>query len=100
MALALFAAPGIVPGQDPPAPPAVPPKTTPAETIFSGTVTDLGSDSVTVLRTALIGQSVKRTFLLDAQTVVEGKLRAKARVTVRYMADEDGQLHALHIIVR
>ncbi len=83
-------------GQEP-APPA---KTAPANDIFSGTVTDLASDSVTVLRSAPARDAVKRKFILEAQTVVEGKLKAKARVTVRYSVDEDGQYHALHIIVR
>ena len=108
----LLACPGAVPvavpaavqSQDTPAPPAQGPspvpKKPPANDIFSGTVTELTADSVTVLRTALVREAVKRTFVLDSQTVVEGKLRAKARVSVRYMADDAGQFHALHIIVR
>lgn len=98
----LLAFPGIASGQDPPSTPAPAPtpKKPPANDIFSGTVTDLTADSVTVLRSALVRESVKRTFILDSQTVVEGKLREKARVTVRYMTDDAGQFHALHIIVR
>jgi hypothetical protein len=97
LALALLGAPEAAPSQDPP-PPA--PKKAPANDIFSGTVTELSAEAVTVERTALLRDSVKRTFVLDSQTVVEGKLRAKARVTVRYLTDESGQVHALHIIVR
>ena len=39
------------------------------------------------------------TFLISKDTRVEGKLRMKARVTVRYADDEDGH-RAVHIIVR
>jgi hypothetical protein len=102
--LALFViATGNLPGQDSQPAPATPPKTVktaPADSIFSGTVTELSSDSLSVLRSALVRESVKRTFILEPQTVVEGKLRVKARVTVRYTTDENGQFHALHIIVR
>jgi hypothetical protein len=75
-------------------------KTAPANDIFSGTVSELTADSVTVIRKTPARDAGARKFLLDAQTGVEGKLRMKARVTVRYQADEDGRLHALHIIVR
>ncbi len=75
-------------------------KTAPANDIFSGTVSELTANSVTVIRKAPARGAAAGKFLLDAQTGVEGKLRLKARVTVRYQADEDGQLHALHIIVR
>jgi hypothetical protein len=83
--------------QDAAAPPS---KTTPANDIFSGTVSELASDSITVIRKAPARDAGARKFLLDAQTKVEGKLKVKARVTVRYQADDEGQLHALHIIVR
>ncbi len=75
-------------------------KAAPSNDIFSGTVTELADESLTVVRSGLAIQTVKRTFLRDAQTVVEGKLRVKARVTVRYSVDDNGQFHALHIIVR
>jgi hypothetical protein len=97
LALALLAAPGLAPAQDPPAPA---PKKAPANDIFSGTVTELSAEAVTVERTALLRDAVKRTFVLDSQTVVEGKLRQKARVTVRYVTAESGQFQAIHIIVR
>lgn len=76
------------------------PKKTPENDIFSGNVAELNPESVTVERTALLRDTVKRTFVLDSQTVVEGKLKLKARVSVRYSTDENGQFHALHIIVR
>ena len=72
----------------------------PANDIFSGNVTELNPESVSVERTALLRETVKRTFVLDAQTVVEGRMKLKARVSVRYSTDDNGQFHALHIIVR
>lgn len=66
---------------------------------FSGTVTDLTSDSLTVVRTAPAKMAVTRQFSLDGQTKVEGKLKLKSRVTVQYDG-EAGAYHAVHIIVR
>ena len=75
-------------------------KNPPANEIFSGTVSELTTDSITVVRKAPARGAGASKFLLDSQTKVEGKLRVKARVTVRFQSDEDGQLRALHIIVR
>jgi hypothetical protein len=75
-------------------------KGAPGNDIFSGTVSELTADSVTVVRKTPARDAGASRFLLDAQTKVEGKLRLKASVTVRYQADDDGRLHALHIIVR
>jgi len=48
----------------------------------------------------VLGKSSEtRTFLVTPETRVEGKLRVKARVTVRYTREEQGD-RALHIIVR
>ncbi len=41
----------------------------------------------------------RRTFLMDLQTKVEGKLHANARVTVRFESTAQGD-HAIRIIVR
>jgi len=77
------------------------PKTAvPAGRIFSGTVTELTDGSVTVVRRVAGQQPVTREFARDAKTTVEGKLRIRARVTVRYKAGNDGGFVALHIIVR
>ncbi|HKW98745.1 MAG TPA: DUF5666 domain-containing protein [Bryobacteraceae bacterium] len=70
----------------------------PRSEFFSGTITALSDDKITVFKSVL-GKNSERTFLIDQKTRVEGKLRVKARVTVRYSAAEDGD-HALHIIVR
>jgi hypothetical protein len=73
----------------------------PANSIFSGAVTALTADSVTVVRKVPAKADVTRTFTLDAQTKIEGPpLKIKARVTVRYRVAGDGQFQALNIIVR
>jgi hypothetical protein len=68
--------------------------------IFSGTVTQLSEDSLTVVRKVPALDAVTRSFARDAQTKVEGNLRIHARVTVRYESREDGGLIAVRIIVR
>ena len=75
------------------------PKTAAVNDKFSGTVTEVTSDSVTVVRTAPAKMDVTRKFSLDGQTKIEGKLRVRSRVTVQYDGDE-GQYRAVHIIVR
>lgn len=79
---------------------AAPKKTAPSEQIFSGTVTKLTDESITVVRTVLGHPAVTRDFARDAQTRVEGTLRERARVTVRYKPGEDGGYLAVDIIVR
>jgi hypothetical protein len=66
---------------------------------FSGVITAFSSDRITVFRTVPQKSSETRTFAINKETRVEGKLRVKARVTVRYVRDDDGD-RALHIIVR
>ena len=66
---------------------------------FSGVVTTLAEDKITVFKTVLGKSSETRTFLITPETRVEGKLRVKVRVTVRYAREEEGD-RALHIIVR
>ncbi len=75
-------------------------KAAPAADIFSGVVTKLTDGSLTVVRKVLGHEAVTREFTRDAQTQVEGKLRDRARVTVRYKAGDDGTFIAAHIIVR
>ncbi len=66
---------------------------------FSGTITVLSEDKITVIRTVVGKSSETRTFAITPATKVEGKLRVKLRVTVRFTKDEDVD-KALHIIVR
>ena len=71
----------------------------PRSEFFSGVVTTLADDRITVFKTVLGKSSETRTFLITPETRVEGKLRVKVRVTVRYTRQEEGD-RALHIIVR
>jgi hypothetical protein len=66
---------------------------------FSGVITVMADDKVTVFKTVLGKDSETHVFLITKDTRVEGKLKLKARVTVRYTHADDGDL-ALHIIVR
>ena len=75
-------------------------KTAPANDIFSGTVTASSPDSVTVVRKVPARADESREFVVDKDTNIEGKLKANARVTVRFRADADGVVHALRVIVR
>src|SRR5260370_12905961 len=75
-------------------------KVEPKSEIFSGTVTELAPDSVSVMRKLVGKDPVTRKFSLDSQSRVEGKLSVNARVTVRFQAGAEEPVHALHIIVR
>lgn len=80
--------------QDPPQKPEEPK----AETFFAGTVVEFTPERITVLKDAL-GKKEKRVFRVTPDTKCEGKLKAKVRVTVRYVLTEDGETAEL-IIVR
>ncbi len=75
------------------------PSEQPRSEFFSGVVTTLAGDRITVFKTVLGKSSETRTFLITPETRVEGKLRVKVRVTVRYTREEQGD-RAVHIIVR
>ncbi len=66
---------------------------------FSGTIADMAPDKITVTRAVLGKPAEKKVFLIDPTTKVEGKMRAKVRVTVRYKTTEDGDV-AKSILVR
>ncbi len=83
-------------GQEPPPP--KPPAEDVQPSMYSGTVVEMTTDKVTVSRT-ILSNPEKRTFQLNADTKVEGKLKAKSRVTVRFTATDDGYL-AVSILVR
>jgi len=80
-------------GQEPPS------AEQPSGEFFSGTITVLTDDKITVNRAVLGKNSETRTFAITPATKVEGKLRVKLRVTVRFTKDEDVET-AVHIIVR
>jgi hypothetical protein len=69
------------------------------EPFFSGNVVAVTSDKLTVSRRTLALSTVTKVFLMDAQTVVEGKLEPKARVTVKFEKTDDGE-RAVKVIVR
>ena len=69
------------------------------ETFFSGNVVTVDTDKVTVARRTLTLSWVTKTFRLDSDTKIEGNLKPKARVTVKFEKTEDGD-RAIHIIVR
>jgi len=68
------------------------------ETFFAGTVIEFSAERITVSRVVL-GKTEKRAFRITPDTKCEGKLKAKFRVTVRYVVAEDGERAEL-IIVR
>ncbi len=68
------------------------------ETFFAGTVIESTPQSITVSRVVL-GKTEKRVFRITPDTKCEGKLKAKVRVTVRYVTTDDGETAEL-IIVR
>jgi len=70
----------------------------PAQT-FSGTVVELTAEKVTVSRSILGSPAQKRSFVLKPDTRIEGRLRAKARVTVGFVTTEEGDVAQL-IVVR
>ena len=96
----LLAAGGGIAAQTPSTPAPAPKKAAPSADIFSGTVTKLTDESVTVVRKVAGHEAVTREFARGASTKVEGKLREKVRVTVRYKAGGDGGFVAIYIIVR
>ena len=71
----------------------------PQETFFSGNVVSFDAEKVTVTRRTLTLSWVTKTFLLDSNTKIEGTLKAKARVTVKFEKSDGGD-RATHIIVR
>jgi hypothetical protein len=68
------------------------------DTFFAGTVASFDPQKVVVAR-SVSAKTEQKTFRMTPETKVEGKLRAKVRVTVRYVTDEDGDIATL-IVVR
>lgn len=90
LALSAF---GVARGQDPPVAPQ------PQNQYFAGIVTELSETSVTITRTVL-GKSTVRKFAITAETLTPGgKPKLKSKVTVQWLAGEDGD-RAVKIILR
>jgi len=66
---------------------------------FAGSVIELSSNKVTVSRSILGKPPEKRVFMITADTRIEGKLKLKLKVTVGYVASDDGDIARL-IVVR
>jgi hypothetical protein len=69
-----------------------------ADAFFAGTVVESTAEMITLTRTVL-GKAEDRSFVVTPDTKIEGRLRARVRVTVRYISDENGDT-ATMIIVR
>jgi hypothetical protein len=68
-----------------------------ADAFFAGIVEEVTTDHLSVSRVTQ-GKTEKRDFHLTADTKIEGRLRAKVRVTVRYTSADDGDIATLIII--
>lgn len=67
---------------------------------FSGFVVSYTSTEITVDRKGLGKEAAAtKTFSIDPATKIEGSLKTKAHVTVKFVSSESGA-HAVHIIVR
>ncbi len=94
--LTLTGSPALRCQDDPPA--AVAPQ---PDQYFAGLVTALTADSVTLTRTVL-GKATVRVFSIGSETVYQpagGKLKLKAKVTVKWVGGENGD-QAVKIILR
>jgi hypothetical protein len=89
-------------GQDPGPDPANPASNSQSSKpqFFSGTVTTLDHEHITVSR-SLVGKPPEtRTFVITPNTKVAKSVKAKARVTVRYEHEEEEGDVALEIQIR
>ena len=69
------------------------------EETFSGPIVEVSSEKIVVSR-SILGQSPEnRTFVVKADTKIEGKLRVKAKVTVGFVTTEGVDIAKL-IVVR
>jgi hypothetical protein len=76
-----------------------PPPTDTKYEFVSGTITDLPPGRIVVTRAVRGKQPEDRTFLITAETKVEGTLKTNAPVTVGFKPTEEGDV-AMRIIVR
>ena len=77
-----------------------PPAAQPHAQVFSGYVTEFTPGALSVSRkNAGDKEMIHKSFVIDAHTKVEGKIKLKARVTVQFMINGDTN-RAVHIIVR
>ncbi len=67
------------------------------DTFFAGTVAACDDKKIVVSR-SVAAKTEQRTFRMTPATKVEGRLRPKVRVTVRYTTDEDGEVATLVVV--
>ncbi|MDX2150821.1 MAG: DUF5666 domain-containing protein [Bryobacteraceae bacterium] len=67
---------------------------------FSGEITEVSAEKLTVRRQARGKQDQTQTFLINSETRVEGKLAVGARVTVGFQRADGGEPVAVRVIVR
>jgi len=66
---------------------------------FSGPVVEFSATKITVSRSILGQPAEKHTFLIKADTRIEGRLRVRTKVTVGFVSTDDGDIARL-IVVR
>jgi hypothetical protein len=68
-----------------------------ADQFFAGVVSASSPEQLTVSR-VLQGKNERRTFRITPETKFEGHLSADARVTVRFVSGDDGDVATLVIV--
>jgi hypothetical protein len=65
---------------------------------FSGPIVEITATKITVSRSILGKPAEKRAFWIKPDTRIEGKLRVRVRVTVGYVASDDGDVARLVVV--
>lgn len=71
----------------------------PYDETFSGPVLEITASKIVVSRSILGKPPEKRTFVIKVDTRIEGKLRVRAKVTVGFVTNGEGDVARL-IVVR
>jgi len=71
----------------------------PYDETFSGPVVEITASKIVVSRSILGKPPEKRTFAIKVDTRIEGKLRVRAKVTVGFVTNDEGDVARL-IVVR
>ena len=74
--------------------------TKPLPIFFSGLVDSFEASRITVRRSNLGSRLDLRSFVVTPETRVEGRIKPKSRVTVRFVESEENEDLALSIVVR
>jgi hypothetical protein len=71
----------------------------PYDDTFSGPIVELTASRIVISRSILGKPPEKRTFVIKVDTRIEGKLRVRAKVTVGFITNDEGDVARL-IVVR